>query len=263
MKIRHRISFLSDENLQRELNGIGVSVGDSGFCSFDAFESQGNWREINEWIIRRSPIDIVETQFSRQEMMAAKWLQMLPNWHWGYPQPDEGNFGYRNATYDLENYCDLCGVGLIQKRNFIMKSEPNWKNRAIVQLNWIFDEYFVNDFFSDILNEEFKIESMRVMNVNGGIINGVRQIIVPDRVDVKSGLIIPSICAKCGREKFKFISRGYFPSIDDNFEGHICKTNQYFGSGSSASQAVIVSRYLYNTIMDCGIKGVGFIPLEN
>lgn len=41
----------------------------------------------------------------------------------GYPMPDM-DFGYRDITYDLSDYCASCGVGLRQKDAFQIKSVP-------------------------------------------------------------------------------------------------------------------------------------------
>jgi hypothetical protein len=83
----------------------------------------------------------VTTEFSKEEIDSARWIE-VGAWHHGYPQPED-DFGYLRATYDLSEWCDACGIGLKQKASFQMKGEPRWGRRAILQLNWVFDELFV------------------------------------------------------------------------------------------------------------------------
>ena len=83
------------------------------------------------------------TEFTEQEIHAARRCNLRSTWQHGYPQPDELNFGYWQTTYDLSDHCSACGIGMRQKAPFQMKGEPKWGRRAILQLHWVLDEYFV------------------------------------------------------------------------------------------------------------------------
>src|SRR6266513_987519 len=143
MQFIHRISISSSPEIRAELADMGIVVGASGLVTFELDESHKSWPKVQRWVAARRAVDIVRTQFSKQELANAEWLELMPDWHHGYPQPDEDVFGYREATYDLTGYCPQCGTGLRQKAPFQMKSEPKWGRNSILQLNWIFDEYFV------------------------------------------------------------------------------------------------------------------------
>jgi hypothetical protein len=109
----------------------------------DIDEASDAWPAVRDWLTRHRAVDFVTTKFSSSEIAEAAWLELQPEWHHGYPQPNEGEFGYRRATYDSSDWCDECWMGLKQNAPFQMKGEPKWGRRGILQLNWVFDEYFV------------------------------------------------------------------------------------------------------------------------
>jgi hypothetical protein len=157
LKIVHRISVNSAPDIRRELAAMRVFVGKgdplTSLVTFVVDESHDDWPKLKEWIVRRKVVDFVSTQFSETEIAKARWLQLVPEWHCGYPQPNELDFGYRAVTYDLAGYCKQCGIGLKQKAPFQIKAEPKWGRNGILQLNWVFDEYFVTP---DAWNRAFK-----------------------------------------------------------------------------------------------------------
>ena len=125
---------------------VFVGKGDpiaSGLVTFELDESDPRWTVLKEWIVRREVLDIVSTKFSAAEIAKAEWVALESEWHCGYPQPDKLDLGYRAATYDLAHYCERCGTGLRQRAPFRMNGEPAWGRKGILQLNWVFDEYFV------------------------------------------------------------------------------------------------------------------------
>src|SRR5262245_24513230 len=68
------------------------------------------------------------------------WYVIGATSHFGYPQPEDD---YRAATYDSAGYCARCGIGTVQRRPFRFRSEPRARHSHFLQLNWIFDEFFV------------------------------------------------------------------------------------------------------------------------
>lgn len=89
MRIVHHVSIASSREIQRELAQLSISVADSGFVSFDVDESSEAWPELNRWIARYQALDVVRTDFSKTEIASAEWLELTPDWHCGYPQPEE------------------------------------------------------------------------------------------------------------------------------------------------------------------------------
>src|SRR5258706_13520300 len=116
MHIVHRISLSTTKEDQEELSAFGVDAGE-GFVTFEVTESHPKWSALALWIERRKPVDMVSTRFLPEELHAASWLEMVPSWHHGYPQPEE-EFGYLLITYDLSQFCQESRIGAVQTDPF-------------------------------------------------------------------------------------------------------------------------------------------------
>jgi hypothetical protein len=66
------------------------------------------------------------------------WFQLVARGHHGYPQPEEG---YRELTYS--DMCPACGWHDEQVKPIRFRREPGTVHSHVLQLNWIFDAYFV------------------------------------------------------------------------------------------------------------------------
>jgi hypothetical protein len=208
-------------------------------------------------------VDFITTRFSDYELANAHWLELVPDWHDGYPQPDELDFGYRDATYDLTHFCDRCGVGMRQKAPFQMKREPKWGKRGILQLNWMFDEFFVQP---DVWTTVFKphgVESRSVLNISGAMLKTVVQLVTNDEVGiVTKGLTTEeTVCTKCGRTKYLPVKRGPFPALRSEPSAAMLKTKEYFGSGAAAAKRVLISQGLARSLASHGVLGASVKPV--
>jgi len=204
--------------------------------------------------------DVVVTTFTREEVSAACWLELQPEWHHGYPQPDQSGFGYLEATYDLSEYCHQCGIGKTQNAPFQMKGEPKWGRRGILQLNWVFDEYFVRPEVWTEVFERHQIASRPVLNTKGTELKSVVQLVIEADVNVAVKGLPHAWCEGCGRAKYLPVQRGAYPALDGVPGAAIAKTLQYFGSGSSASRGVVVSQALAADLLDAKVRGAIMRP---
>src|SRR6267154_831136 len=209
MRVIHRISLQSSRHVRATLARFGIVVPESGFIGFEVDESSDDWPGIKSWIEREDPLDIVTTRFSSEEIAAARWLKLVPDWHRGYPQP-EGDRGYLEATYDLTDYCPACGIGRKQRAPFQMRSEPKWGRNAILQLNWVFDEYFVKPEIHASIFKPRGISSRRVTNTKGNQLNTVVQLVIDEEVGIVSDGLAAETCPRCGRPKYLPVTRGPF-----------------------------------------------------
>lgn len=186
----------------------------------------------------------VGSEFSDDDYSNADHFMTSPNWQTQYPQPED-NFGYLEETYDLKNYCPSCDIGAIQKNPFRIKKELKWGRRISFMLNWVFDEIFVRKDIYESIFAPIGIDFVPVLlHKNGSVIEDVKQLKINV---VTSGLRLDNIdferCEKCGRHRYKPITSGYFPSFVDDLKGqHIVKSQEYYGSGKSASKWIIVSQ---------------------
>jgi hypothetical protein len=262
MRVIHRISFHSSPIIRKELAVLGIVVGSTGFVAFDFDESQPQWPKVADWMKRRGVSSFVSTSFSEAEIRAAAWLALQPTWHHGYPQPNADVFGYREVTYDLAEYCDVCGIGKKQRAPFQMKSEPRWGRSGILQLNWIFDEYFALPRVWSTIFKPYGIGCRPVTNKRGIELKTVVQLVGAEEEDIVPDGLPVNKCTKCGRPKYLPVTRGPFPALVNRPSAHMVKTRQYFGSGASAHHEVLVSQDIARSLLANKIRGVSLRPVQ-
>jgi hypothetical protein len=264
MQIIHRISIASSMEVKRELAELGIVVADSRLVmTFEVDEADSSWPALIGWIARHRALDIVSTRFTKRELADARWLKLIPDWHHGYPQPHEDVFGYRQATYDLTDWCKQCGIGMRQKAPFQMKGEPRWGKRSILQLNWVFDEYFVTPNAWSAVFKPHSIGCRPVMNRKGIELGTVVQLVIDEEVGIKTEGLAFECCEKCHRMKYLPVTRGPSPPLVEVPTQAMAKTHEYFGSGGSAHKSVIVSRDLAGALMAEKLRGASLRPVAS
>jgi hypothetical protein len=186
----------------------------------------------------------IGSEFSNDDFSNANHLMILPDWQTQYPQP-ENNFTYLDETYDLKDYCSLCGTGHIQKNPFKLKKGIKWGNKQLFILNWVFDEIFVRRDIYEKIFAPIGIDYFPVLlQRTGDVIEDVKQLKINE---VSSRLNLNNSdfekCENCGCKKYKPITSGYFPSFINGIElPNIVKSKEYYGSDKSASKWIIISQ---------------------
>jgi hypothetical protein len=262
MRVIHHISVASTPEIRRELAAVGIVVAERDLVSFDVDEASAVWPWVETWVDRRGAVDIVSTKFSKEETDRAAWLTLVPDWHHGYPQPDEDAFGYRDATYDLRDWCERCGIGLKQKAPFQMKGEPKWGRRGILQLNWVFDEFFV---LPEVWTSVFKphqIPCRSVTNRKGVELKTVVQLVTNEVVGIVTDGLSLERCPECHGVKYLPATRGPFPALTSEPSMAMVKTKEYFGSGGQADKAVIISQKVGRALVANRILGASVEPVQ-
>jgi hypothetical protein len=183
-------------------------------------------------------------------------LVMVPSWHHGYPQP-ANNSGYLQATYDLTSYC-ACGTGARQNGPFRVKSAPRWGRRTILQLNWVYDEYFVPPEVWVSVFEPFGVNKRPVvLHSSGKELDSMVQLVVGQDVEVDTKGVPQKTCPfrQCSEVK-------HFPKVGKRFPAptesvsSMARSIQYFHD--SAFHVVYTSMALYARIHASGLRGVEF-----
>jgi hypothetical protein len=261
LEIVHRITLNAGEQERTELARMGIDIG-MGFVAFDVAESADWWPAVEQWMALRRPSEVVSTTFSDRELAEADWLAIGPSWHHGYPQPED-DFGYLEETYALSAYCAPCGVGRKQIRPFRMRGEPSWGRRGILQLNWVFDEYFVQPDVWSAVFEPLSVASRPVLDMRGQTLITVVQLVIESRVSLDMTGIQPAICSVCGRPKYLPITRGPLPPLLVEPASHIARTTEWFGSGGSAYNEIVGSQELRKALRSHSVRGVEFVPLTH
>lgn len=263
MKKVHTITFSHEEIIKHKLKKIGIPVRDDFTLNFKVAEDDSQWDEVKKLMKEFHGLDICHVQFTPKELRAVSWLVMTPRWHHGYPQPEDD---YREKTYNLTSYCEKCGIGKFQKYPFRMMKEPRWGARHILQLNWVFDAYFVKP---DVWEQVFKPKGVGGLPVlhhkTGTTLKTVVQLKVDTILD--DGLEMNGfpyeVCKKCNRKKYLPISYSAFPPMKGvPRDIHAAKSKEYFGSGAAAFRAFFISQALYAEIDKHQLKGVDFVVVD-
>lgn len=231
--------------------------------SFDVNEASEAWPALKVWIERRRAADLATTRFSAAEIAEARWLEVVPDWHYGFPQPKQDDSGYLAVTYDVTDYCARCGIGLKQKAPFQMKSEPKWGRNGLLQLNWIFDEYFAKPDVWATVFRPFGIGTRPVNSTKGAELKTVVQLIVDGEVGVVTDGLTAQKCVTCERVKYVPVTRGPLPPLTSEPAAAMVKTTEYFGSGAGASKQVIVSKALAHGLSSHHVRGVSLKPVSS
>lgn len=269
LKVIHRISITPDESQRNTLLSLGLPLIESTsplvrLVSFDIEEGEASWPKVKALIDQWNPADFVRTEFTDVERATASFLQML-GLQKGYPQPAD-DFGYLKATYDLSDYCATCGIGKKQVAPFRMKGEPKWGKKHFLQLNWVYDEYFVPPSIWEEVFHPFGLGRLPVLDHRtGDELRTVVQLEIKDTAKSElslDGKYPSEICSSCNRTKVLPVSRGFFPAFAHDPSFPVCRTQEYFGSGASAWNAIIVNSAVYKAVQGHKLAGAMFAPLQ-
>lgn len=239
---------------------MDVVAAGEGLITFEVDEDRARWPELERWIAVQRPLDIVSTRFTAKEIEQAAWLSLSATGHHGYPQPEDD---YQSLTYDDTQYCRRCGTGLTQRAPFRLRGEPKWSRMSVLQLNWVFGEFFVSPELWKEVFEPNGVGCRPVHNAKGVELTTAVQLDIREEVNVATERLEPAVCGACQRQKYLWVTRGYFPPLVDVSSVDMAKTRQYFGSGASASHGVLVSQKLGKTLRERKVRGIEFQPLAD
>lgn len=261
MRIKHRLGFNSSEEQAAELAALGLRVPSSGLVVVEVYEDDDRWPQFASWVERTRPVDWVEPEFTRAEVEDARVLRLLPEWHHGYPYPKPDEAGFLAVTYDPTERCERCGGGLRQVAPFVMKAEPKWGRRRVMQLNWVFDEYFVH---VQTYWQHFAprgIAFRPVVDRRGGVLETVVQLDIREEIDLDVSSLASSVCATCGRIRYLSDRRSPLGVLTPP-GGAIARSSQLFGDGRGSMAEIFVTRELRVALQETNIRGASFEPAQ-
>jgi hypothetical protein len=234
------------------------------YVEFEISQTDPQWETISS-VMRQYHVkgSYIRTEFSSEELLNSEHLVIESNWHNGYPMPDDDN-GYLELTYDLSVYCSTCGVGLVQKSPFRLKSDPKWSRKHFFHLNCVFDILFTQPEVWREVFEPFGVKCRPVLKYKKDtVLDNVVQLDITEYADStlkRNGLRVVQ-CPACHRKKYEYIEYGPYPTFEIPQPYDLFKTKEYFGSGAAADQLIIVSQKLYRHILKKQVRGIRFVPM--
>ena len=200
-------------------------------------------------------------EFTKEELKEALLSEKKGHHEHGYPMPDM-DFGYRELTYDLSDYCSNCGIGFKQKDAFRLKSVPPAGKKQIFGLGWIFDELFVEKPIYDQIFKPLGIKCREVLKYKKDIpFENTVQLVLEETQEKLNLQGYPiETCQVCKRTKYKAMPQGFYPMYKDVI-APIFKSHEYFGSGASAFKKIFVTKELRDKLVKLKIdKEEWYIP---
>jgi hypothetical protein len=215
---------------------------------------------VSVWVLERKASDLPRAEFSNCEIAEASWVSLISDWHLGYPEPDPDNVGYLRATYDTADYCKHCGIGKKQTGPFVLKGEPKWRSYGILQLHWVYDEYFVLPAVWQQYFKPFGVNQRAVVNKKNKELETIFQLVTDQECEIETKDLITEQCSSCKRSKYRQ-RPGLFPRIRSAPEAPILRTKEYFGGGGSASNEILLRQDIVSRLRANGVTGVRFCPV--
>ena len=214
-----------------------------------------------------------------------QWYHIHATGHFGYPQPEDS---YAVSTYG-DGYCDRCGIGGAQCIPFRLRSEPKSRPSQFLQLNWVFDEFFVRPEVESAL-QGAAISGIGfgpvLRNKTGEQLPTVRQLkvstVLPEALD--HAILQPVTCKQdneegppwygggkpryapdypyCGRVKYHWPDNLRFNVNAFADAPDVVKSFEWFGSGGAASRAVLVSERVIEVIEEHKWRGIKWTVVQ-
>lgn len=218
------------------------------------------------------------TIYEKSDIENAEWF-IVSTGQYQYPQPEDD---YLEKTFNLENYCNLCGIEKNQNAPFRLRTEPKQYNNQFWGLHWEYFAIFIRQEAKNILEKE-NIRGMRfskpVLNKKNIEIDGFYQLhidtilnkgfdsyntkIITCKINNEENCNTDINSKCCGSIKFHYpMIGGYlFDKKTFNHDFDIVQSNEYFGSGGSADRLQIVSKRFKKIIEKNKLKGLSFTPI--
>ena len=137
---------------------------------FEISQDRADFKDIEKFLdTRNGKVIQIRLEYSKKELNKAKYLRLWLRKYSGYPQPETINVknSYINYTYDITNFCPICGSGLIQRDSFYLKKSFNIEKVRIGGVYWGYDTFLITNELRDLfVKEGFSgIEFLPVKNI--------------------------------------------------------------------------------------------------
>jgi hypothetical protein len=162
-----------------------------------------------------------------------------------YPQPDD--FGYRIASFDVSEFCPVCGIGLRQTAPIRLIGEPKWGSQSFFEVFGLPGELFATPQAYEQVKRYFHIDYWPVLrHRDGATLKTVVQLKVADLCVLNMPAHFRSEqCMVCGRTRYERVLRGPFPDVVEPCRAAISKTSKFFGAAALSWRDYVLSPEAY------------------
>jgi hypothetical protein len=271
MKIWHRVSFGKLDSVDSILDGWGIKYkktpGLHGYyiITFEIDETDPRWAEIAELVRQKNAPDFFNTKFTKEEILSAEWLRLIPIFEHGYPQPEDT---WVTNPINYADHCPECGT-FRQVSSFRLKTEPNLGKHDFMTLIWGSALFCIPKVL-----KELEAHHMQGYEVWRAIIHQtdlpsqkVSQLFIP--TIAKPGLVRVDdlkreYCSTCHTLKYYPHMKGVMylkreavaPGVD------FLLSYEWFGDGHVAYREILVSNRVARLILEKGWQGVALKVVE-
>jgi hypothetical protein len=263
LEIWHRITFGHLDRVDSAILDLGLDhkksplPGDGYLIHIDIEESNPAWPEVKLLVQKKQSVDICDTFFSNEELLASEWVRLAPTYEHGYPLPKDWSVNPINYSE-----CSTCGK-FNQNDPFRMANEPKMGKNNFFCLYWTYTLFADNQVFDELENNKLVGFSRLdlIIDKNNKPSNKVSQ--VKFLSTAKAGIsqldnLDPLLCSECKTKKYSPHKRGLMKIKKSSLEKgiDIMESTEWFGSGHSAYREIIISNKLAKIILVNNWKGV-------
>ncbi|MGS2765219.1 hypothetical protein [Sinomicrobium sp. M5D2P9] len=247
MKIMYHLALDWTDERIRVMNSFNL-YPKKGFTAIQIEEDK--YLKLKSHLKKWGDIGVRYPEFTNKELKESLVSAKINAHTHGYPMPDM-DFGYLDLTYDLSDYCEICGIGKKQKDAFRLKNIPKKGKKKLFSIGWVFDEYFVE---RELYNEVFRplgIKSREVLKYTEDIpFEDTVQLVLEETEELLNLEDNPiERCGKCGRWKYQPMPQGFYPKYK-NIIAPMFKSKDYFGTGTEARKRIFVSQELREILIE-------------
>jgi hypothetical protein len=284
------LSTKHDSKVFKKLNRLGIEpceIGDAKYFPnlrfYDISEDNTNWAQVREILKANSLSDIARAEFTKEEILSAEWVWLKHGYFDEdiYPEPHEEHILWQKASFDYENICPECGIGLHQKAPIRLKGEPNLKDNDFLSIFWVYAIFARPEVLDAMLNNDIKgFEIFPAINHSSSVpLETIKQMKVTN--ELPPGLIADNLKRadvermtadnifthkpySCGHIKYYGTDQvmiKYKKNIFDNCPDFVM-TSEWFGGGHEAVRLVLASSKFVRLYFDERWKGLSFSPIE-
>ena len=195
-------------------------------------------------------------EFSAVDVQDALWSLWGVTGYTGYPQPEDT---YLDQTYTGRR-CTVCNVGRHQIAPFRMIGEPRLGRRAIMQMLWVYDAWFVTPAAYESVFEPFGLAARPALTKGGRTLKSVVQLVIDEYVPLAEYRTAGETCSACGEFRLHAQLINYAPPPAAEPTGPLALSSSEYGSGGQSFRETLIRNDLVAAITQAGLKGARFHP---